>query len=81
MNAWETYYLDTKLIFHLHVTAINKLNEVVIMGSRKICAFSRICSFKNFLGRGKTKLKRVTCAHFSQIHLGTMYFSRLSSLA
>ena len=36
--------------------------------------------FKNFLGRGKTKLKRVTCPHYSQIQLGTMYFiSSLSS--
>ena len=61
---------------------INKLNEEVIAGLRKIGSFSRICSFKNFLGRGKTKLKRVTCPHYSQIQLGTMYFlSSLSSLA
>ena len=52
MNAWETHYLDTKLMFHLHVTAINKLNEVVIVGSQKICAFSRICSFKTFPRKG-----------------------------
>ena len=52
INAWETHYLDTKLMFHLHVTAINKLNEVVIVGSQKICAFSRICSFKTFPRKG-----------------------------
>ena len=81
MSAWETYQLDRKLIF-FYTTAINKLNEEVIAGLRTIGSFSRICSFKNFLGRGKTKLKRVTCPHYSQIQLGTMYFlSSLSSLA